>query len=251
MHPEEHFLRQILGAVAGQTRLGEERKDQVLVVIDQLSERLLVTGPAAPDNLVLAEGVHPLLCPIRAPEWPDCFSNLRETIPGPVQSNAYRTEEPMFWGDQLSGVLAVMIPIVAIAGAFLVGALKIYSQMRVRELEIRQRIAMIEKGLVPPPEVDPARFERTMAATNFSDMPFGRSSRRYRSSGVTLIGVGLGLMILIGFAGGSPETGMGVGGFLAVLGLAFFVNSRLERRHEVARAAVSPQPPDRPAGPLS
>ena len=34
--------------------------------------------------------------------------------------------------------------------------------MRMRELRIRERIAMIEKGLVPPPEVDPAGFDRAM-----------------------------------------------------------------------------------------
>ena len=33
---------------------------------------------------------------------------------------------------------------------------------RVRELEIRERIAMIERGMVPPPEADPAGFERSL-----------------------------------------------------------------------------------------
>ena len=31
-----------------------------------------------------------------------------------------------------------------------------------RELEVRERIAMIERGLVPPPEVDPRGFDRAM-----------------------------------------------------------------------------------------
>jgi Domain of unknown function (DUF6249) len=158
----------------------------------------------------------------------------------------------MFWGDQMSSVIVMLIPIVAIAGAFLVGALKIYGQMRIRELEIRQRIAMIEKGLVPPPEVDPARFERTMAATSVSTDMFGRSSRRYRSSGVTLIGIGLGLMLLISVAGGAPDAGLGVGGFIAVMGLAFFLNSWFENRHQSmprTNAPSSEQPPAPRSGP--
>ena len=36
------------------------------------------------------------------------------------------------------------------------------SRARVRELEVRERIAMIERGLVPPPEVDPRGFDRAM-----------------------------------------------------------------------------------------
>ncbi|MDE3153773.1 MAG: hypothetical protein KGN76_01665 [Acidobacteriota bacterium] len=156
----------------------------------------------------------------------------------------------MFWGDQMSSVIVMLIPIVAIAGAFLVGALKVYGQMRIRELEIRQRIAMIEKGLVPPPEVDPARFERTMAATSQSTDLFGRSSRRYRSSGVTLIGIGLGLMLLISVAGGAPDAGLGVGGFIAVMGLAFFLNSWFESRHQPMPRADRPAS-DQPQAPGS
>ena len=155
----------------------------------------------------------------------------------------------MFWGDQLGGLLGMMIPIVAIAGGFLVAALKIYSQMRVRELEIRQRIAMIEKGLVPPPEVDPARFEQSLGHTDLLDSRFGRSSRRYRSSGVTLIGIGIGLMFLITFAGGEPNVGMGVGGFIAIMGLAFFVNSWMENRHPAPPAVSRPNEPGR--GPVA
>ena len=48
----------------------------------------------------------------------------------------------------------VLIPIVAIAAWALVAVANAFSRMRVRELEIRERIAMIEKGLVPPPEKD-------------------------------------------------------------------------------------------------
>ena len=37
-------------------------------------------------------------------------------------------------------------------------------------------------------------------------------------------------MFLIGFAGDNPQAGIGVGGFLVILGIAFFVNSLFESR---------------------
>jgi hypothetical protein len=46
---------------------------------------------------------------------------------------------------------------------------------------------------------------------------------RYRRSGLILIGVGVGLMLLIGLQ--NPREGLGVGGFVACLGAAFFLSS--------------------------
>lgn len=126
-----------------------------------------------------------------------------------------------------SDALALLIPIVAIAGFFLVVAVWIASRTRVRELEIRQRIAMIEKGLVPPPEVDPGRFER---ALQVHEVLSRRVPSRHRSVGITLVGIGLGLMVLISIAGGDPSSGIGVGGAIVILGLAFFANGLFEAR---------------------
>ena len=55
-----------------------------------------------------------------------------------------------------------LIPITAIIGSFIYIIIKTLAKARVRELEIRERIAMIERGLVPPPEVDPRGFDRAM-----------------------------------------------------------------------------------------
>ena len=131
-----------------------------------------------------------------------------------------------------------LIPIIAIVGAFTTAIVATLSRARVRELEIRERIAMIEKGLVPPPEVDPHGFDRAM---DRYDRYSVRAPRRHRSAGVTLMGVGFGLMILITFAGESPSTAFGVGGFLVVIGLAFFLNSRFDNRHELTNPS-SPRP---------
>ena len=140
-----------------------------------------------------------------------------------------------------------LIPIVAIIGSFATAIIATLSRARVRELEIRERIAMIEKGLVPPPEVDPRGFDRAMGRY---DLYRERAPRRHRSAGVTLIGVGFGLMILIGFTSGEPSVAIGVGGFLVVMGLAFFINSRFDRNHDTP-ASYGARPPAGPASPAS
>lgn len=135
------------------------------------------------------------------------------------------------WG---LGGLVFMIPIVAIIGGITSAIVATVMRARVRELEIRERIAMIEKGLVPPPEVDPRGFERALARSE--RVLWTSQAGRHRRAGITLLGVGFGLMMLIGVAGHSPEGGIGVGGFLVILGIAFFVNSFFELRQEPARS---------------
>jgi len=127
-----------------------------------------------------------------------------------------------------------------------------------RELEIKERIAMIERGLVPAPETDPPGFDRAMRRfermethrREFHDHRSGNGGR-HRRAGVTLMGVGFGLMVLIAFADENPQTAIGVGGFLVVMGLAFLINGFIERSTEVVHStgAMSPAPPAAPAPP--
>ena len=42
--------------------------------------------------------------------------------------------------------------------------LGVQSRRQVREMEHREKMAMIERGLVPPPELDPVGFEERMGA---------------------------------------------------------------------------------------
>ena len=137
--------------------------------------------------------------------------------------------------------LPFLIPIVAIIGAFTYAIVNSAHRARVRELEIRERIAMIERGMVPAPEADPRGFDhaidRLEKVNRIRDYQ-GQSGARHRRAGITLIGVGVGLMVLITFAGGSPEEGFGVGGFIAILGIAFFINSLFELRQSAPRASA-------------
>jgi uncharacterized protein DUF6249 len=119
-----------------------------------------------------------------------------------------------------------LIPITAIIGLFVFITIKTLAKARVRELEIRERIAMIERGLVPPPEVDPRGFDSAMSRIERREYRHG--STRHRRAGVTLMGVGFGLMVLIAFTANDTSVAIGVGGFLVVMGIAFFINSLME-----------------------
>ncbi len=139
---------------------------------------------------------------------------------------------------------ALMIPITAIVGGIAFLIVHTITKARVRELEIKHRMAMIERGLVPPPEADPGGFERAMhvlETVRRTDDCCERANR-HRRAGITLMGIGFGLMLLISVAGGSPEEGIGVGGFLVIVGLAFVANGWFERRQPSAAAAPSAQP---------
>jgi hypothetical protein len=114
------------------------------------------------------------------------------------------------------------IAIVAIAGGILSGIVATLSKARVRELEIRERIAMIEHGLVPPPERDPEGFEQQMRVVD--RVQHRHAGPRFRSGGIMVMSVGFGLMMLLWFVGVEREA-IGIGGFLVMIGLGLFVNS--------------------------
>ena len=115
-----------------------------------------------------------------------------------------------------------MIPIVAIIGVMTAGVVSMLAKSRVRELEIRERIAMIERGMVPAPEVDPNGFERRMHAVE--RVQHGNAAPRFRAGGIMVMSVGFGLMMMLWFVGVEREA-LGIGGFLVIIGLGLFVNS--------------------------
>ena len=132
--------------------------------------------------------------------------------------------------DDLQVAWPFLIPIVGTICTFAFVIVLTMSKARVRELEVRERIAMIERGLVPPPEVDPRGFDRAMLLMQTRNRQ--RSPGRHRRAGVILMGVGFGLVMLIGVAGGSMDQGIGVGGFFVIMGLAFFINSLFDHPAE-------------------
>jgi small-conductance mechanosensitive channel len=116
----------------------------------------------------------------------------------------------------------VAIPVVAIMAWAAIVLLKIYQGMRRRELVHRERLAMIERGLVPPPETDPQRFERAMGLhPGHLDRPPGHGIR----PGLILIAVGIGVGVLISLTSGNFGAGIGVGTLLVLLGIALLIGA--------------------------
>ena len=143
-----------------------------------------------------------------------------------------------------------LIPIVAIIGGITTAVVATITKGRIRELEIRERIAMIERGLVPPPEVDPRGFERVMDHVDLHEYRGRyRASGRFRRAGVTVMGVGFALMVLIGFTAGEPAVAFGVGGAFVIVGFAIFLNGLFDRTETLyangrpASPYVPPPPP--------
>jgi hypothetical protein len=110
------------------------------------------------------------------------------------------------------------------------------SRRQIREMEHRERLAMIERGLVPSPELDPGGFEERMAVPRAQDTP---GSVRSKSAGVMMIGLGFAFMFLLSFTAGEPGVGIGIGGAFALIGAAFFVNALMLNKSQ----PYSPRPP--------
>jgi hypothetical protein len=145
-----------------------------------------------------------------------------------------------------NGVVLFLLFTIVAGVVLMVAAMN--NRRRIREMEHRERLAMIERGVVPPPETDPAGFE---AAAGFGDggTDGENRSQRYRTAGVLLIGFGLGLIFVIGVAARSPDVGWGIGGAWISLGAASLLNYWLiSRRAEDRRARWTP-PARRPDPP--
>ena len=124
------------------------------------------------------------------------------------------------------------------------GVIVILMAMRQRSLQLemqhRERMAMIERGQVP---VDlPAVHRLGGVQPHLIRRP--ATGSRSMSLGIIVTALGLGVMTIISVAGGSPEIGVGIGGAIVILGVAFITNS-LVSRNDVSAPAPPPQPDDR------
>ena len=134
-------------------------------------------------------------------------------------------------------IMVAVTPIVTVLGLLILAALAMRRKGQNAAMAHRERLAMIERGLVPPPEL--SEVERTMKAmAGSADHPLPELTRtphdRFRSMGVITIGIGFSLMLIIGVAGGSPRSGIGTGGAIAILGVAMVVNAYLDRGRRAA-----------------
>ena len=106
-----------------------------------------------------------------------------------------------------------------------------------REMEHRERLAMIQRGLMPAPETDPLGFEEQIEPVRSE----GMRKERWRTAGVITMGLGVALILLISFAAGEGSVALGIGGAFVALGAAFFFNGM-----QVAAPAPRVRPRTRP-----
>jgi hypothetical protein len=140
------------------------------------------------------------------------------------------------------GLILFLLMTIVAGAALMIAAM--HNRRLIREMEHRERLAMIERGVMPSPESNPAAFE---AAAGFLEPDKDETNRtqRYRTAGVLLIGFGLGLVFVIGVAARSPEVGWGIGGAWISLGAASLLNYWLmsRRTQHWAPATRRPEPP--------
>jgi hypothetical protein len=142
-----------------------------------------------------------------------------------------------------------MMSLIILAGAGLLIAAMVNTR-KMREMAHRERLAMIDRGLIPSPERDPAGFE---AQAGLTVRRVSSSAVRFRTAGVVLIGIGFGLMVLITFSAGQADVGFGIGGAWVAVGAALLLNYFLmTRREEHTDPAMPtrwtpPRPPEPPS----
>ena len=141
--------------------------------------------------------------------------------------------------DAESIFVIAMFSLLIVAG-LVVMWMGLQSRRQQLEMQHRERLAMIERGLVPPPELDPEGFERHMTKSTVRDTA---SSARWRGAGIMMIGLGIALVFLLTFAAGEAGIGIGIGGAFVVLGAAFVINALMLTR--------TPAHPSRSAAPPS
>ena len=118
-------------------------------------------------------------------------------------------------------VMVIIFSLMVFAGVAVLW-IAMANRRAVREMEHRERLAMIQAGVVPAPEADPLAFEAHMEA---SPRTLSRQDR-WRTAGTLTIGFGLALFMLLWFTG-VEEVAFGVGGAFVVLGGSFLLNGTL------------------------
>ncbi len=111
--------------------------------------------------------------------------------------------------------LILILPIAGLIAGVVVLMAALRHRAKTLELVHRERVAMIERGIVPP-EIGPGGYEQRQAA--------GTRTRSF-SLGIIVVGLGFAFMTLIGIAAQAPNEAIGIGGAIVILGAAFIVRS--------------------------
>lgn len=140
-----------------------------------------------------------------------------------------RGEDFMFWS----------IWMVMILGGIYIILQAMTKRQRIVEMSHKERLAMIERGMVPPAHMAPAPAGHGFAPTQAS----GATRARLLSGGIMVIAFGVGLILLIGVSGGATEAAFGIGGAIAVLGIALIGIGLVQQALPAHAASMPPSMP--------
>jgi hypothetical protein len=141
------------------------------------------------------------------------------------------------------GLMATML-----AGVFII-VTGIRHRAQSLEMAHRERMAMIEKGIVPSPEANPghaAWMGPHSTGRSTPGSPAVAAATRSLTLGIVIVAVGLGFMSIIGVAAETPTVALGIGGAIVIVGAAFIVIGQVRRAGAVQSFAPPPLPTTRP-----
>jgi len=121
-------------------------------------------------------------------------------------------------------IIPFAIPVIALIGGMTVAVIKITGQQRLAELERKERIAMIERG------VDPAKLPPIMSAYSYENGRGGtgqmQKAHGLMIGGMICIAVGIGLMVfLFSIEPNKAVWGIGLMPFLG--GIALLISAKV------------------------
>ncbi len=156
--------------------------------------------------------------------------------------------------------LFVMVLLAGMASGVFIIVMAMRKRAHTVELRHRERMAMIERGMVPPPEASwrEGAWEPQQVMVR-SEMIKRAVARRWMTAGIVVVALGLSFMTIIGVAAGEPSVALGLGGAFAILGVALIVISFVIRQsfagampgpaHGLDVPPLSPDIPPQPRDP--
>lgn len=121
----------------------------------------------------------------------------------------------------MEAYLGMWLGFISVLGGFAIAFYAVWLKSKARQMRHREQMAMIERGLVPPAAVEES------ASTGGGPRPF----RSRRDSGIMMICIGIGLMMLFGLGSGNWKN-VWIGGFVAMFGVANLVTALLDQRDQ-------------------
>ncbi|MCC7181769.1 MAG: hypothetical protein IT177_25545 [Acidobacteria bacterium] len=143
--------------------------------------------------------------------------------------------------DSEEVVFILILPLAVILAGVVVLIAAMRHRAKTLELVHKERVAMIERGIVPP-EVGPGGYD-----TRHFPQASGTRSRSF-SLGIIVVGIGFAFMTLIGIAAQAPNEAVGIGGAIVILGAAFIVRSLLTAQANEPTPRMPAHQPPAPQG---